>query len=160
MQTPLLELLTPSHIQTSLLSVDKESVIRELLALILENHQIAQPEKLLEAIFQRERIISTGVGNGVAIPHCKSPFSPDFTVTLGIHSRGVDFDAVDGQPVNIIFLVTGPDNDPTGHIRLLSRISRIMSLEDARRHLVKQNNSESIFRFLQGEERRIFEAKK
>ncbi|MGH1364287.1 MAG: PTS sugar transporter subunit IIA [Calditrichia bacterium] len=160
MQTPLLEMLTPAHINASLTSIDKESVIRELLALVTTNHQITQPDKLLEAIFQREHIMSTGVGNGVAIPHCKSPFSPEFSVTMGIHRNGVDFDAVDNEPVNIIFLVTGPENDPTGHIRLLSRISRIMSREDARQHLIEQKDSESIFRFLQVEERRIFEAKK
>lgn len=155
MQSFLLETFTSDKIRNPLNAVEKEEAIRELLDVSNGYRSANDREELLKSLLEREKLMSTGVGNGVAIPHCKSQFSPDFTLALGIHNSGIDFNSIDNEPVRIIFLLTGPENNPTGHIRLLSRISRIISPQETRDRLLALNTNEEIFNFLRNEEERI-----
>ncbi|MEL6822982.1 MAG: PTS sugar transporter subunit IIA, partial [Calditrichota bacterium] len=94
MQTFLLENFTSNNIKIQLDALKKEEVIRELL-LVSNGHRTPDDrDELLQALLEREKLMSTGVGNGVAIPHCKSSFSPEFTLALGIHHSGIDFNSI------------------------------------------------------------------
>lgn len=120
----------------------KVDVIKELLTLLAEKRIIQNKELILKAVLDRETIMTTGVGNGVAIPHCKSNDLPGFAMALGIHQDGVNFQSLDGKPAQIIFLLIGPENKPATHIRLLSRISRILSKSEVRQKILAGNSAD------------------
>ena len=67
---------------------------------------------LYQAVLEREKVMTTGIGNGIAIPHCKNNACPQFVIALGITQKGIDFQAVDGKPVNLVFLLLGPLSEP------------------------------------------------
>lgn len=155
MQTFLLGTFASDKIKNPLKASDKEEAIRELLEVSNGHRPSTDRDLLLTSLLEREKLMSTGVGNGVAIPHCKCSVSPDFTLALGIHNSGIDFNSIDNEPARIIFLLTGPEDNPTGHIRLLSRISRIISPRETRDQLLALKTNEEIFNFLHNEEQRI-----
>ena len=83
-----------------------------------------QHDELLRAVREREAVLSTGIGNGVAIPHGKSSVIPELRMAAGTAEPPVDFDALDGQPVQLLFLLVGPESAAGPHIKALSRIAR------------------------------------
>ncbi len=122
----LTDLLTPGRISIPFQAVDKESAIRQLVELFAADAGIAQVDEVLRAVQEREAVLSTGVGNGVAIPHGKSPAVPELGMAVGLLESPVDFEALDGQPVRLIFLLVGPETAAGAHIKALSRISRLV----------------------------------
>ncbi|MFQ5584347.1 MAG: PTS sugar transporter subunit IIA, partial [Calditrichia bacterium] len=108
------------------------------------------------AVFEREKIMSTGVGNGVAIPHCKHRDCSDFALALGIQPSGIDFDSIDSKPAQIVFLLVGPEDDPGMHIRMLSRISRIISREDVRQEVLRCETPDQLYELISEEEKKLF----
>ena len=155
----LTDVFSPRHILTAFSSDDKKTVISELTGLLVVNNRIENQEAVRDALMQREELMTTGVGNGVAIPHCKTPYAETFSVALGIHKEGVDFKSLDNLPTKIIFLLTGPENQPGGHIRLLSRISRLISDEKLREYLLTIPPSKDIFEVLLEKESNFLEAR-
>lgn len=153
----LVDVLTPELIRCPLTGTSRESVIQELINCLAEDGLIDDGREVLQAVLEREKIMTTGVGNGVAIPHCKTNKCSDFAVALGIHETGVDFQSLDKQPAHIIFLLVGPENKPAAHIRLLSRISRIISKPSVREALLACKSPAEIYKFLQEEEANSFE---
>ncbi len=153
----LIDVLKPEYIKYPLENQTKVEVIQELIDLLGRQGVIPEKQAILDAVLEREKIMTTGVGNGVAIPHCKHPDCADFAIALGIHPEGVDFQSIDNQPAQIIFLLVGPEDQPGLHIRLLSRISRIISKEETRNRLLQLTNPESIYRFFKEEEAKFFE---
>jgi fructose-specific phosphotransferase system IIA component len=150
------DILKPVFIKLPLNSSTKSDSIKELLELLNHNDIIRNQEKVLNAVFEREKIMSTGVGNGVAIPHCKHADCKEFAIALGIHKEGIEFDAIDKKPAKIIFLLIGPEDQPGTHIRLLSRISRIISKEDVRQKVLKCENPKQLHDLLSDEESKLF----
>jgi len=134
------------HIQTPLLATQRNAAIRELLQLV--SAEISDSEVVYEAVLEREKIMTTGIGNGIAIPHCKNPACPDFVIALGISKAGIDFNSVDGKAVNLVFLLLGPDNAPNIHIKLLSRISRIMNREQVRTQCVQAASAQEVLQVI------------
>lgn len=114
----------------------KEKLIEELVQAIAKSGKLADYQKVLEAVFAREAVMSTGVGDGVAIPHGKSDAAPDIVAALGVSKTPIDFEAIDGKPVNLIWLIVGPPGQTGPHLKALSRISRLMHLEDFRNTLI------------------------
>jgi fructose-specific phosphotransferase system IIA component len=153
----LVDLLQINYIKYPLTASNKVDVIKELLALFSENNLIQNHEEVLKAVLEREKILSTGLGNGVALPHCKTNSVEEFMIALGIHPKGVDFQSLDHKPAHIIFLLIGPESKPGFHIRLLSRISRIISKEDVRKQILAGKSPEEIYQIFQAEEANFFE---
>jgi len=153
----LAELIQLNLIKYPLQTSTKVEVIKELIALLAENRAISNGEEILKSVMEREKILSTGLGNGVAIPHCKTSSVEDFAIALGIHPQGVDFQSLDHKPSHIIFLLVGPENKPGFHIRLLSRISRIISKEDVRKQILASKSAEEVFQIFQAEEASFLE---
>jgi fructose-specific phosphotransferase system IIA component len=105
-------------------------------------------EEILKTILKRESIESTGIGKGIAIPHAKSDNIKDFHIILGISKPGVDFAALDGKPVKIIFLVLSAEKNKVLYIRILARLARLLHNQDFRKGLLEQENEEKIVKFI------------
>ena len=138
------ELLDEKFILTDFKSDDKEYVINELIDLYKENDKVNDIEKVRTAILNREKIMSTGVGKGFAIPHGKTNAVTDVIAAFGKTTRDIDYDALDGNPVHLVFLLVGRDDMVSKHIKLLSRISRLMNKDEFRESLFNSNSKEEI----------------
>ena len=115
--------LDPNHI-VFLKASDRDQAIAELVKIAHESGKLKNREAFQQAVLQREEIVSTGVGVGVAIPHAKMPSIDDFFIIIGIqHGKGLDWDALDGAPVKLIFLIGGPPDRQTDYLQILSNIT-------------------------------------
>ena len=153
----LTDVLHKDLIKIPLSGKDRDASIKELIKVLLGKKSITNEKSIFQAVIDREKIMTTGVGNGIAIPHCKHQDSPDFAVALGINPEGLDFESIDKKPVKIVFLLVGPENNPGLHIKLLSRISRLMSNEELRQQLIESNDAEEALNFIEEEENYFFE---
>jgi len=151
------ELLDEKFILTEFKSDDKEDVINELIDLYKENDKVNDIEKVRTAILDREKIMSTGVGKGFAIPHGKTNAVNDVIAAFGKTTRDIDYESLDGNPVNLVFLLVGRDDMVSKHIKLLSRISRLMNKDEFRERLVNSNSKEEIINIFKEEEEQYFD---
>jgi PTS system nitrogen regulatory IIA component len=149
----LTELLTPDRIKVPLEAGDKPGVIRELTQLLAERSGGA-PARILAAVEEREQVLSTGIGYGIAIPHAKSATIHDLQLVCGSRPVGVAFDALDGEPVRLFFLLVGPEGAAGLHVKALSRIARVVRREAVREALLKAQTPEEFHQVLvEAEER-------
>ncbi len=118
-------------IKPSLEATDKEAVIRELIGSLIGCGQLKSEEEnsIVEAILKREELGSTGLGRGIAVPHTKHPSVTEPVGTIGISSTGIEFQSLDGEDVQLFFLVISPPDRPADHLRALEKISK--QLKDA-----------------------------
>ncbi len=148
----LTDLLTPERIRIPLQARAKEDILRELVQVVADNEHIDDPAEVLRAVREREAVLSTGIGNGVAIPHGKSAVVPELSMAAGITSQPVDFDALDGQPVNLFFLLVGPETAAGPHIKALSRISRLVRKDSVRQQLAAARSPGEFFEAMKAAE--------
>lgn len=146
------ELLTIDRIKIPLEADSKEDLLRELVSMVAMADGIPDEDSVLQAVRERESILSTGIGHGVAIPHGKSPSVPELRMAAGRAAAPVDFDALDGQPVALFFLLVGPESAAGPHIKALSRISRIVRRDDVRDRLIAANTPDEFLKALQDAE--------
>ena len=151
------ELLDERFILTDFKSDDKEDVINELIDLYKESDKVNDIEKVRTAILDREKIMSTGVGKGFAIPHGKTNAVTDVIAAFGKTTRDIDYDALDGNPVHLVFLLVGRDDMVSKHIKSLSRISRLMNKDEFRERLVNSNSKEETINIFKEEEEQYFD---
>lgn len=131
----LTELLSIERIKIPLESQNKDDLLRELVD-VAAGPGAPDREDLLRAVREREAVLSTGIGHGVAIPHGKSSAVNDLRMAAGRSAGPVDFDALDGEPVSLFFLLVGPESAAGPHIKALSRISRLVRKDEVREKLV------------------------
>ncbi len=122
----LIDFLPESAIQAELKSQSKKEVLKELVATLTEAHGIKNSANILEALLEREELGSTGIGQGIAIPHGKSDAVTKVIAALGISKKGIDFDALDGEPAYIFFMLIAPSNSAGIHLKILAKISRLL----------------------------------
>ena len=146
------ELLKPKYILTEFKSDKKDDVINELIDLLKGDEKVLDLEEVRKCVFDREKIMSTGVGKGFAIPHGKTNSVTDIIAVFGKSKKPIEYDALDGEPVNLIFLMVGKDTLVSKHIKLLSRISRLMNNDEFREKLVKAESKEYILKVFEEEE--------
>jgi mannitol/fructose-specific phosphotransferase system IIA component (Ntr-type) len=132
----LTDLITPARIRLPVEAHDKPGVIREL-ATVLVAQCGGVFDDILQAIEDRERVLSTGIGFGVAIPHGKSPTLPELALVCGVSPHPIPFDSVDGEPVHLIFMLAGPESAAGPHVKVLSRIARLVRRESVRQQLME-----------------------
>ncbi|HEX8392923.1 MAG TPA: PTS sugar transporter subunit IIA [Longimicrobium sp.] len=130
------ELLTPERVRVPLRGASKQELLQELVAVLHDAGVVADSEGVLASVRQREELLSTGVGSGVAIPHGKSNSVPELVMAAGVTRGPVDFDALDGQPVHLVFLLVGPEAAAGQHVKALSRISRMVRRDGFRERLM------------------------
>ncbi|MFH0989061.1 MAG: PTS sugar transporter subunit IIA [bacterium] len=152
------DILNEQVIRINLPGSTKTEVINAMIDLAAQQEKVLDKEKLRTAIFEREKIMSTGVGSGFAIPHGKTDAVSDITASLGITEQPIDYQALDDQPVRILFLLVGRDNMVGPHIKLLSRISRLMNKEEFRSRLLEATSVTEIMEIFKQEEDAQFES--
>jgi PTS system nitrogen regulatory IIA component len=122
----LLDYLPEHAITVDLKAQTKKEVLKEMMDLLTQAHQLKNSDKILQALLEREELGSTGIGQGVAIPHGKSEHVEQVVGALGISRRGINFDALDGEPVYLFFMLVSPINSSALHLKILAKISRLM----------------------------------
>ncbi|MBN2355692.1 PTS sugar transporter subunit IIA [candidate division KSB1 bacterium] len=148
------DLLSPEVIRIPLEHTDKQEIIAELIDILSAADRILDKKMALEAVLERERIMSTGIGEGVAIPHAKTLAVDKLVAAFGITKESVDFQAIDEKPVRLVFMLVGP-MDPTGpHLQALSRISRLMHRSELREKLITSRTSQEVLQALAQEEQK------
>lgn len=115
-----------------------------------------QLEKVRNAVFEREKIMSTGVGKGLAIPHAKTTAVTENLAAFALLKEPLDFDSIDDEPVRLVFLLVGPESNNSQHIKLLSRISRLMNSGSFREQILGCTTTEEILNAFQDEEEKYF----
>jgi PTS system nitrogen regulatory IIA component len=141
------EILSLERIDTQLSAMDKPEVLRALSALIAReqaqsagngsNGSVTNVEAVARVLGEREALASTGVGDGVAIPHGRLPGLDHFVAALAIRREGVPFDAIDGRPASIFFAVVGPERASGEHLKCLARIGRVLRDDGVRMRLLQ-----------------------
>lgn len=133
---------------TQLRSRTKDGAIMELVAIAAKCPAVEDAEKLQEAIFEREGIMTTGIGLEIAIPHAKIPSVKDFVVAVGTAPEGLDFDAYDGQPVRIVVLIAGPAQEQQRYLQILARVTLGLKSEAVRRAVLDAASPEEVIEVL------------
>lgn len=131
----LTEILKPAAIKIPLVSKTKNEAIAELVDLLAANGQVQDPKKVLEAVMDRESTRTTGIGNGLAIPHGKTTGTNNLVMAIGKPAAPIDFGSIDGRPVTIIWLLSSPPDQTGPHIHALARISKLMTIDRFRQAL-------------------------
>ena len=146
------DLIDEAAVKVGLESLDKEECFEEMIDLLVRADRIPDRAGALEAIRQREAQGTTGIGQGVAIPHGKHPSISSLTAALGTSADGLEFDAVDGDPVHVVFLLLAPVNDPGPHIRALAEIARLVQTPGFYRKLTEAKTAAEVLDVLDAEE--------
>lgn len=138
-------------IKADLVADDKEGAIRELVAGLVESEGISadEQESIIKAIMKREELGSTGIGRGVAVPHTKHPSVDRLIGTVGVSPDGVDFDSLDGENVQLFFLLISPPDRPGDHLRALENISRQLRDDMFCRFLKQAKTAEEVQQLLE-----------
>ncbi len=140
----LAKILTPRLIIYPLEAETKEEAIGLLVDRLFDEGLILNPEVAKKAIMDRENLMTTGVGKGVALPHGKYPDIAEVLVTAGVSVEGIDFKAIDAQPVHIIVLLLTPERLPSKHLKLLSKFSRMLNNNQCRAEILDATSAEEI----------------
>ncbi|MCX6144308.1 MAG: PTS sugar transporter subunit IIA [Ignavibacteriales bacterium] len=154
----IVDLLSEQVVRTNLPGTSKNEIINAIIDLAASQDRVLDKEKVREAIFEREKIMSTGVGAGFAIPHAKSDAVSDIVAAFAVTAQPIDYQSLDDQPVRIVFLLVGRENMVGPHIKLLSRISRLMNNEDFRKRLLEAATPTDVLEIFRKEEATHFDA--
>lgn len=152
------DILNEKVIVTKLPGTTKAEILNAMIELASSSDRVIDKEKMRSAILEREKIMSTGVGSGFAIPHGKTDAVHDIVAAFAITDQPIDYQSLDDQPVRIVFLLVGKDNSVGPHIKLLSRISRLMNKEEFRKKLIEAKSPSEILQIFKQEESTYFEA--
>ena len=148
----LLDILSADSTLVDLKGETKEDIIAELVDTLAVGDAISDRDKVLQAVLEREKIMSTGIGDGIAIPHGKSDAVEKLVAALGTQRRGVDFEALDGEPAYVFFLLVSPANVSGPHIKALARISRLLKNDDFKKKLIAAETAAEIIEIIETEE--------
>ena len=151
----LINYLKPEYITVGLTANTKEELLTKMVDLASKNLHVLDKEKVRTAILERERIMSTGVGKGFAIPHGKTDAVNDIVLAFATTAEPVDYSAMDNEPVRLVLLLVSRDSDVGSRLRLLSRASKVMNSDAARKSLIEAKTADEILAIFQAEEERI-----
>jgi len=127
---------------------EKHAILDAMIDAVCSAENIECRDEVRRAVFEREADRSTGIGRGLAVPHCRSDNVHDFHVGVAVLKNGVDWDALDDRPVNFIFLVVGPGDKPEQYLQLLSQISRLIRLPDATARLLAAGTPQAVVKVI------------
>jgi PTS system nitrogen regulatory IIA component len=147
-------LLQPEDIIPSLAAETKEEALLELAAKVEQRHPMLDRKEIFRVLQERERLGSTGVGDGVAIPHGKLKMAGGLLLVFGRSTKGVDFDALDGRKVHLFFLLIAPEEAFGLHLKMLGRISRILKDPAVRKDLLDAPDIGAIYGIIQEQDSR------
>ena len=139
----LTELINPQAVTTRLRARTKRDAIAELVELLESAHGIDSHGEVLDRVLRREAMMSTGIGNGVAIPHGKAKLVDRMVAACGVSPEGIEFESVDGEPARLFILLVAPESGGALHVKVLANISRLLTEESVRQSLREAPNAEA-----------------
>ena len=139
------DLLQKEFVVKELKSKTKKEVLFELSEVFLQGGLSVDCDSMVEVLLEREKLGSTGIGDGIAIPHGKLPGLDNLIVSFGRSKDGIDFDSLDGKPVHLFFLLMAPENTAGQHLKALAKISRMLKEEFFRKDLMEGETSDDIY---------------
>jgi PTS system nitrogen regulatory IIA component len=142
------DILSSDLIIEDLQATSKAEVIREFSSLLARSGKVLDAEELAQVLLDRESQCSTGIGDGIAIPHAKSRAIAEMVVAFGRSARGVEFQSLDGKPAHLFFVLVTPDDRPGDHLKTLARISRILRSSVLRQELMRSSARQEIQKLL------------
>src|SRR5882724_12466103 len=148
----LTDILKPENIKVPLAATTKNQAIAELVQVLADSGQITDGKKVLDAVLERETTRTTGIGNGLAIPHGKCTGTDHLVMAIGRPATPVDFQAIDGRPVNLIWLLSSPPDKTGPHIHALARISRLMTIDKFRQALASAATGQELYDIIKKQE--------
>jgi mannitol/fructose-specific phosphotransferase system IIA component (Ntr-type) len=144
-------LTRPELILSDLPATDSAEILRAFAARLAEAGAVKDADELFRRLREREQLSSTGIGSGIAIPHCKMPGLRQAVVAVGLAPQGIEFGAADGQPVRLFFVVVSPEADPAEHLRVLASISRWIKTGSHAERVLEIREPQAVYQFLQEE---------
>lgn len=149
------ELLDPVSIVPALEGSAKKEVLAELTDALLKAHPKLDRDDVLRVLLERERLGSTGIGDGVAIPHGKLKNLDRLLISFGLSRNGVDFDSMDGKPAHLFFLLVAPEESVGVHLKTLARISKLLKSPNVRERLQAAVSADEIHQIITDEEEQL-----
>jgi len=148
----ILDILSMDSIIPELKGRTKKQVLEELIEAVKQNKPNIDRDRLMRVLLERERLGSTGIGDGIAIPHGKLRDIDDLVLSFGRSIEGIDFESMDGKPVHLFFLLVAPETCAGIHLRALAKIARLLKNGTVRKKLAKVDSREDIFSIIQQED--------
>lgn len=146
------ELLVPQAVTTRLAARTKREAIAELVERLESAHGFESKGEILDRVLRREAMMSTGIGNGVAIPHGKARLVDRMVAACGVSREGIEFETVDGEPATLFVLLVAPESAGALHVKVLANISRLLKEETVRRALRESPSAEAFLSALRAAE--------
>jgi PTS system fructose-specific IIA component/PTS system nitrogen regulatory IIA component len=146
-------LLSEKYIALNLEAATKKEVIERMLDLVAGHELVADRVKLVEDVWRRERDMSTGIGKNIALPHAKTAAVTSPILAMATFRQEIDFDSIDGQPVQLVFLLATPEAMLAEHLKLLGRITRIAGRDEVRQRILQASTSLEVLGLIRDEEK-------
>jgi PTS system nitrogen regulatory IIA component len=140
------DMFKKEYIIEALKAKSKRAVLAELSEIFTRDHAGIQSEAMIEVLLEREKLGSTGIGDGIAIPHGKLKGLDSLVISFGRSREGIDFDSIDGRPAHIFFLLMAPESSTGQHLKALAKISRMLKDPEFRNDLLSAKNAEELYR--------------
>ncbi len=144
-----IDLVNEKIIKTPLVSKDKPDVLRELVQILKDAGQIDDYEAVLKAVQDREDKMSTGLQDGIAVPHGKTDAVAGLKLAIGIAPEGIDYDALDGEPSKLFFLLVAPPDQSGPHVMALSEIAKLATSKAFCKALIRAENAQEVVELIQ-----------
>ncbi|GAB5534661.1 MAG: PTS sugar transporter subunit IIA [Rubricoccaceae bacterium] len=141
---PLTSLLAPERISVGLAMASKDEVLAEMARMASTSAAVSDPDLLLRDVLAREARMSTGVGNGLALPHARTQAATESLLTLATLASPIDYAALDEQPVRLVVMLAGPEADRVAHLHILGRVSRVLSDAVVRSRIEDASSSDEV----------------
>ena len=138
----------PSLVFSDLTCCDRSSLLKALAERLVRTGHFDDTQELYNRLWEREQLGSTGIGSGVAVPHCKMPGTTQVVVAVALLREGVEFGAVDDSPVRLVFLVVSPEDQPAAHLHCLAAISKWIKAENHVERIFEADDPLSIYGLL------------
>ena len=152
----ILDILTSEAlVAPDLAGADKTAVLRELATHLAAAQPGIDANRLVEVLWEREKLGSTAIGDGIAIPHGKLPGLTGVIGAFGRHPRGVDFESLDGSPTHLFFLLVAPEDSVGQHLKALARVSRLLKDRAFRERLLSAPDRATLFRLIREEDEKL-----
>jgi PTS system nitrogen regulatory IIA component len=148
----IMDFLSDKAVSVDLRSKTKKDVINELVDLLGQAVEIKNKGELVNILLAREALGSTGIGQGIGIPHGKSPNVKKLTAAFALSKEGVNFESLDGEPTHIFFLLVAPEESAGPHLKALARISRLLKDKYFRDTLIKANDPKEVLKIIKTED--------
>ena len=130
---------------------NKEDLLAQMVNLLVEQGRVPEPDMLMSELLKRERVMSTGIGGGIAIPHALLNDVEDLVILFGRTRQPLDFQALDGKPVDLVFMLVGPKGAANLYVKLLARISRLLQNDDFKLSLRRVKTAQEVLDVLKRE---------